>query len=63
VKTGNGSAFRSAELSPATLGAADCVVLTTNHKLFDAAYIVEHAAMVVDLRNMVKEHSRKVYKL
>jgi UDP-N-acetyl-D-glucosamine dehydrogenase len=39
------------------------VVLTTNHKDFDVDYIQQHAKLIVDLRNMVKEKSEKVVKL
>ena len=44
-------------------GEVDVVVLTTNHSAFDVDYIQEHAELVVDMRNMIKEAGDKVYKL
>lgn len=63
VKTNEGSAFESVELTEETLKHADCVVLTTNHDAFDMDFVQEHARMIVDMRNMIKEGSDKVYKL
>jgi UDP-N-acetyl-D-glucosamine dehydrogenase len=63
VKTNEGSAFESVELTEETLKNADCVVLTTNHDAFDMDFVQEHARMIVDMRNMIKEGSDKVYKL
>jgi UDP-N-acetyl-D-glucosamine dehydrogenase len=63
VKTHEGGVFQSVELTEENLRQADCVVLTTNHSAFDVEFIVKHARLVVDLRNMVKEGSEKVYKL
>jgi UDP-N-acetyl-D-glucosamine dehydrogenase len=63
VKTSEGSAFESVELTEETLKNADCVVLTTNHDAFDMDFVQEHARMIVDMRNMIKEGSDKVYKL
>jgi UDP-N-acetyl-D-glucosamine dehydrogenase len=53
----------SIELSPETLENADCVVLTTNHDAFDMEFIQKHSRLIVDMRNMVKDLSDKVYKL
>jgi UDP-N-acetyl-D-glucosamine dehydrogenase len=55
--------LNSVALTAETLEAADCVVLTTNHDAFDMEFIQLHAKMIVDMRNMVKEASEKVYKL
>jgi len=63
VRTHEGRSYKSVELTEETLRQADCVVITTNHSVFDAGFIVKHAPLVVDLRNMVKESSEKVYKL
>lgn len=41
----------------------DCVVITTNHEVFDAKVIKEHAKLIVDLRNMIKESSDNLFKL
>ena len=58
-----GEYYRSIPLTAESLRKADCVVLTTNHDAFDIEFIKEHAKMIVDMRNMVKENSDKVYKL
>lgn len=63
VKTNEGYRFQSTELTAKTLEEADCVVLTTNHNAFDVEFIEKHARLIVDMRNMIKEASDKVYKL
>ncbi|MGM0619480.1 MAG: nucleotide sugar dehydrogenase [Bacteroidota bacterium] len=63
VRTNEGQEYISADLSAETLAKADVVVLTTNHSAFDVEFIQEHAKMIVDLRNMIKEAGDKVYKL
>ncbi len=63
VKTNNGNHLKSVELNEETLKNADCVILTTNHDAFDLKLIQQHAGLIVDMRNMVKEASEKVYKL
>ncbi|MBN1927697.1 MAG: nucleotide sugar dehydrogenase [Prolixibacteraceae bacterium] len=59
----NGIKFCSVELDEKILIDSDCVVVTTNHDVFDANYILENSNLIVDLRNMFKEKSAKVYKL
>jgi len=63
VTTPDGQKLESVSLTQEVLQNADCVVLTTNHKTFDAGFIEENSKMIVDLRNMIKEASDKVYKL
>jgi UDP-N-acetyl-D-glucosamine dehydrogenase len=63
VQTHHGNTLKSVSLTAETLKNADCVVLTTNHDAFDIEFIKKHARLIVDLRNMVKEGSDKVYKL
>lgn len=63
VTTNENRKFTSADLSAETLAKMDCVVLTTNHSDFDVEFIKEHAVLIVDMRNMVKEESEKVVKL
>ena len=53
----------SAPLTPATLAAADCVVIITNHKVFDYPDIVKHSKLVVDTRNAVKTSAPHLFKL
>lgn len=61
--TDEGRTYCSSEFSAKLLNEMDCVVISTNHKAFDADFIVKHSKLVVDLRNLVKESSEKVYKL
>ncbi len=63
IKSYDGRSLLSTPLTAETLAAADCVVLTTNHDAFDIDFVLQHAKMIVDMRNMVKEASETVYKL
>ncbi len=63
VTTHEGRDFTSAPLTAEVLKNADCVVITTNHSCFDAAWITANARLVVDLRNAVSEESGNVFKL
>ena len=57
--------MRSTELSAETLGECDCVLIATVHDCFDADFIVTHAPLVVDTRNLtaeVKHSAEKVVK-
>ncbi len=63
VRTEDGREFQSMPLDEALLKDADCVVLTTNHKVFDSAFILKHAQLIVDLRNMIQDASENVSKL
>jgi len=63
VRTEAGREFQSMPLDEALLKEADCVVLTTNHKVFDSEFILEHAPLIVDLRNMIQKASENVSKL
>jgi len=63
VKTPGGNLFSSIELTQDTLQNADCVVITTNHQVFDTEMITHHAKLIVDMRNVIKEASDNIYKL
>ncbi|WP_430974576.1 nucleotide sugar dehydrogenase [Sunxiuqinia rutila] len=63
VQPHHGTALDSIPLTAEALAQADCVVLTTNHATFDANFIKQHARLIVDLRNMIEEGDKKVYKL
>jgi UDP-N-acetyl-D-glucosamine dehydrogenase len=63
IQTHKGMSYQSVALTPESLNDADCVVLTTNHKVFDMGLIKGNARLIVDLRNMVGERSNKVFKL
>jgi UDP-N-acetyl-D-glucosamine dehydrogenase len=49
----NGRALSSVELSPA-LERADCVVVCTDHSVFDWDEVVDRARVVVDTRNALR---------
>jgi UDP-N-acetyl-D-glucosamine dehydrogenase len=53
----------SVPLTPATLAAADCAVIVTDHRSFDYDAIVRHARLIVDSRNAIKRPPAHVFKL
>ena len=53
----------SEPLTPDSLAAADCVVVLTDHRMFDYETIVRHARLVVDSRNAIKGAHPHVFKL
>jgi len=63
IKTPNSLLMSSVALTAGILQQADCVVLTTNHDAFDVEFIQKNSKLIVDLRNMIKEGTEKVYKL
>jgi UDP-N-acetyl-D-glucosamine dehydrogenase len=63
VTTPKGHHLQSVQLSDYLLETADCVVLTTNHSVFYSAELEEKAKLIVDLRNVIKNKSAKIYKL
>ena len=48
-------ALESVPLTPATLVAADCVLLATDHDRFDYELIKRHAPLIVDTRGRYQE--------
>jgi UDP-N-acetyl-D-glucosamine dehydrogenase len=63
IQTHKGLSYQSVALTPEKLSEVDCVVLTTNHKVFDVELIQKHARLIVDLRNMVGEKKDNIFKL
>ena len=63
IKTHDGFSYNSVELTAGNLGLADVVVITTNHSVYDAAFITEHASLIVDLRNVIAPDKNKVFRL
>ena len=55
--------LRSVPLTPEALKAADCVVIVTDHRVFDYEAVVRQARLVVDSRNAVKQSFPHVFKL
>ncbi len=48
---------QSVELTADWLAAQDCVVIVTDHKVYDVDFILKHARLVVDTRNLTVGHS------
>lgn len=44
----------SVPLNPETLSSYDCVVVTTDHSVYDPDFIAKNAQLVVDTRNLIK---------
>ncbi|MBN1501066.1 MAG: nucleotide sugar dehydrogenase [Spirochaetes bacterium] len=61
VKTEDGHEYKSVSYDEIMI--SDCVVICTNHKSFNAEDIVSKSKLIVDLRNLIKVKSDKVYKL
>jgi UDP-N-acetyl-D-glucosamine dehydrogenase len=53
----DGANLQSQALTPETLRAAHCVVITANHTTLDWALVPAHARVVVDTRNALKGHT------
>ncbi|MEA2724554.1 MAG: UDP-N-acetyl-D-glucosamine dehydrogenase [Gemmatimonadales bacterium] len=49
----DGQEFRSVELTPEVVAAADCVIVVTDHSAVDYKMIKRHARLVVDTRNAI----------
>lgn len=63
AKTPNGNSFISVELTEEIIRNADCIVIATNHNVFNSKIIKAQAKLIVDLRNVIKNASEKVFKL
>ena len=63
ITTTHGRSFNSVELTPEALAEADCVVITTNHQVFNAEMIKNNSKLIVDLRNVIKESADNLFKL
>lgn len=51
---GNGHRMRGAEMSGELISEADCVVIVTDHRKVDYAWLTERAKLVVDTRNSTR---------
>ena len=47
--------MKSVSLSPASLGSFDCVLIATHHAAYDWQMIAEHARLIVDTRNALRD--------
>jgi UDP-N-acetyl-D-glucosamine dehydrogenase len=51
-------AMASQELTPEYLGSQDCVLIATDHSIYDFDFIVAHSKLVLDTRNATKHVTR-----
>jgi UDP-N-acetyl-D-glucosamine dehydrogenase len=58
-----GEPIASTALSPELVAAADCVVILTDHRVFDYDLIRQRARLIVDTRNAIKGSYPHVFKL
>lgn len=45
----------SVALTAEALGSYDCVLIATDHTIYDPEFILEHSKMIVDTRNLIKK--------
>ena len=53
---------RSIELTPENLASYDCILIITDHSVYDPQFLTAHAQLIVDTRNLIKMPSHKVIK-
>lgn len=53
----------SIPLTAETLGRYDCVVIATDHSLYDPEFIVENSRLIVDTRNLIKDRNGNASKV
>lgn len=59
----DGSIFKSSKLTKDLLNKQDVVVITTDHKDYDAQFIVDNSKIVVDTRNVTKSVTKDQHKI
>jgi len=60
IETRDGTvAFHRRQLSPQLVHSADCCVIITDHSSYDWTSIAEHARLIVDTRNALRDHRDK----
>ncbi len=47
--------LKSTELTPEFLSGQDCILISTNHSIYDYEFIVQHAQLVVDTRGATRD--------
>jgi UDP-N-acetyl-D-glucosamine dehydrogenase len=50
-----GATLESVALTAEALAASECVVIHTDHAVFDYEWIVEHARLLLDTRNATRD--------
>ncbi|GAG90744.1 unnamed protein product [marine sediment metagenome] len=54
--------MKSVELTEESIKRYDCLLIATNHSVYDYEWILKNAHLIVDTRNAIKESSSKVIK-
>ncbi|MFQ6083048.1 MAG: nucleotide sugar dehydrogenase [Candidatus Aminicenantia bacterium] len=54
--------LKSVELNRETLKKADCVIIATDHSVFDYQWLVKNSSLIIDTRNAIKEKRKNVIK-
>jgi UDP-N-acetyl-D-glucosamine dehydrogenase len=54
---------QSVPLTEENLSRYDCIVIVTDHSVYDPDFIVRHANLVVDTRGLIKDKNEKVVKV
>jgi len=54
--------MKSVELTEESIKSYDCLLIATNHSMYDYKWILKNANLIVDTRNAIKEISLKVIK-
>ena len=52
--------LQSVDLTPENLKAYDCVVITTDHSIYDPEFLVKNSQLIVDTRNLIKIRAKNV---
>lgn len=45
----------SIELTPENLSSYDCVIILTDHSIYNPDFILKHAELIIDTRNLIKD--------
>lgn len=53
---GHSIRLESVPLNPAVLADQDCVLIATDHRVFDWPFILAHARLVIDTRGATRAH-------
>ena len=47
----------SVALTAENLAKYDCVVIATNHSVYDGEFILKNSQLIIDTRNVIKNHT------
>lgn len=61
VQLEGGSRMKATELTDRLLKESDCVVIVTDHSVFDWSWVLDNASLVIDTRNATKDTDGKAH--